>query len=106
MLVYLIQIDSEIMKVGMSSKTDLKRCYSYGASPKFLSIMEVGEDYLSAEKSIISAFKKNYEIAKGREYFLCSDRNKAKLLFLESLQPFIEEKKVNMFARFAFKQSV
>jgi len=105
MLVYLIKISEDIIKVGMSSKSDLKRCLSYGANAKFLLISEIGDQYLLAEKAIIAKFKKKYELSHGREYFLCSDDLSAKRLFLDSINPFLEEKTTNPFARFAFRPS-
>jgi len=102
MLVYLIKISDNVIKVGMSSKSDLRRCLSYGPSAKFLIISEIGDQYLLAEKAIIQKFKKNYDLSHGREYFLCSDELSAKRLFLDSINPFLEEKTTNPFARFAF----
>lgn len=100
MLVYLIRIDDETVKVGMSSKSDLRRCLSYGKSAKFLLISDIGNAYLLVEKNLIKKFKENYKIAKGREYFLCNEDGQAKELFLQCIP--INQKNTNPFQRFAF----
>lgn len=90
MYIYLLQpashLGTAVYKIGMSSKNDLSRIRSYGKSTQYIGMFSVGDRYLEVEKKLISAFRENFRLSHGREYFEISptDISKAKVLFLET----------------------
>ena len=84
-IVYLVQpkqyINTNVYKIGYSSKTNLSRCYSYGAGSECIYVMNCLNPTI-VEKKIIEAFKKNFELVIGREYF-CGERTRIESVFLE-----------------------
>jgi hypothetical protein len=46
---------------------------------------EIGNNYLAAEKRLITKFKERFVLAEGREYFHVDDELAAKKIFLETV---------------------
>jgi len=74
--VYLVQPailkNTNRYKIGMSSLDDLSRVRSYKKGTRYLYIGECADAY-KVEKKIISAFKSNYTLIGGKEYFEVDD---------------------------------
>ena len=70
--IYLLQpreyIETDVYKIGLSHKNDLKRCLSYGKDTKFISIHECKNPRV-IENIIKDEFNNKFEKCKGHEYF-------------------------------------
>ena len=70
--IYLLQpreyIETNVYKIGLSHKNDLKRCLSYGKDTKFISIHECKNPRV-IENIIKDEFNNKFEKCKGHEYF-------------------------------------
>jgi hypothetical protein len=72
-IIYLIQpcefINSNIYKIGCSSKADLSRCKNgYGKGTRYICIQECNNPF-ELEKNIKNSFNNKYKLYKGKEYF-------------------------------------
>jgi hypothetical protein len=89
MYIYIIKakkhIGTDIIKVGMSSVPNLNRLSSYGKNTRYIGMAEIGNNYLAAEKRLISKFRERFALAEGREYFHVDDELAAKKIFLETV---------------------
>ena len=81
-IVYFIQpgelIESNVYKVGYSSKLDLRRVLSYKKNTNYLSIIQCN-DALKCEGEIKKKFKENFILHAGNEFF---KGNKKDMLFM------------------------
>ena len=70
--IYLLQpreyIETNVYKIGLSHKNDLKRCLSYGKDTKFISIHECKNPRV-IENIIKDEFNNKFEKCRGQEYF-------------------------------------
>lgn len=90
MYVYILQprmyVGTTVYKVGMSSLADLSRLRSYGKGSRYIAMAEVGDNYLQVETALISQFKHEFTLAKGREYFNVLDEDRARGIFLKTIE--------------------
>jgi len=81
-IVYFIQpgelIETDVYKVGYSSKLDLRRVLSYKKNTNYLSIIQCN-DALKCEEEIKKKFKENFILHAGNEFF---KGNKKDMLFM------------------------
>jgi hypothetical protein len=71
-IVYFIQpgelLETDVYKVGYSSKLDLRRLLSYKKNTNYFSIIQCN-DALKCEEEIKKKFKENFKLHAGNEFF-------------------------------------
>jgi hypothetical protein len=71
-IVYLLQppefIDTNILKIGHSTKNDITRCKSYGSKCVIYNVRTFSNSSY-VEKVLLGSFNKKFKLYKGKEYF-------------------------------------
>ncbi|AMQ10957.1 hypothetical protein [Brazilian marseillevirus] len=93
-VVYLVRDDAfwkdGIYKVGKSSDWENRR-KSYGKDIRVLEIFEVA-DIHSAEKEVIETFSKSFKVARGKEFFMCSEKEAILTFYSAKVKILLESK--------------
>ena len=90
-IIYLVQpfefSGSKIFKIGMSESNTIKRIKSYGSKCNVIRVFECVNPK-EVEKALITKFKNEFELFKGREYFN-GDKSKMIECFEKIMKSFI-----------------